>query len=292
MTLPETFERIQPSIVALLSRVVVRKGDEKPAFPDVIGTGFIVDPRGIVATNRHVIDALQQLPPHPLTGKPSAAAMLFLGVKATERPGQQKYMVHFADVKSAFAVGDFSFGTEAWFGQSVPDLGFAQIHVRDVPALELATEPYSLRIGLSIGTAGYPLGSAALAPSDRLMQVTPTLRHGIISSLHPAPMPQPHGFTIDAAVQAGASGSPIFPADSPTVIGMIYGTLSGSAPDGRPENTNLTFALPSQLIKRALESFVEVTDLDFTGIPSFERFKSLKDEEISSELTYDSFRVE
>lgn len=48
MGLPETFERVLPSVVALASLAVAKSAVEATgAFPQVIGTGFVVDGRGI-----------------------------------------------------------------------------------------------------------------------------------------------------------------------------------------------------------------------------------------------------
>jgi hypothetical protein len=45
-SLENTFEIVRSSIVAFASRVV---RSERPQFPDIIGTGFVVDARGVVA---------------------------------------------------------------------------------------------------------------------------------------------------------------------------------------------------------------------------------------------------
>ena len=75
----------------------------------------------------------------------------------------------------------------------------------------------------------------------------PFLRHGIISSVHPFPCPNPHGFTIDALSQAGASGSPIILADSPAVVGMLYAAF---------EQKSITYALPSGLLEECVRLFL------------------------------------
>jgi hypothetical protein len=56
------YEAVRPALVGFASRVV--QGG-LPKFRHIIGTGFVVDERGIVATNRPVVDALMQLPPYP-----------------------------------------------------------------------------------------------------------------------------------------------------------------------------------------------------------------------------------
>jgi hypothetical protein len=45
-SLENAFEIVRSSIVAFASRVV---RSERPQFPDIIGTGFVVDARGVVA---------------------------------------------------------------------------------------------------------------------------------------------------------------------------------------------------------------------------------------------------
>src|SRR5262245_46763039 len=62
MSLVETFETVRPSVVALGSRLAQTRQGETPGFPTILGTGFVVDARGIVMTNRHVANALQHLP--------------------------------------------------------------------------------------------------------------------------------------------------------------------------------------------------------------------------------------
>src|SRR5271157_5366457 len=80
--LPRLYESVRPAVIAFASRVVQK---DNPQFPFIVGTGFVVDERGIVATNRHVVEALMQLPPYPPTGESSAFAMVSMGV---ERRGQ------------------------------------------------------------------------------------------------------------------------------------------------------------------------------------------------------------
>jgi len=107
-----------------------------------------------------------------------------------------------------------------WFGEAIPDLAFVQVKVREVPFLELLAERNTLRIGRPIALRGLVPGRTQ-SRRGKLTQFTPTLRHGIISSVFPFPGPNPHGFSIDALLQGGASGSPVFLAKAPLVIGMI-----------------------------------------------------------------------
>jgi len=82
MELLDTFEAVRPSIVAFASRLsITRQPGTKPILPPIIGTGFVVDSRGWVATNRHVTDVLRSLPPNPKTGAHSAVAVVWLPAK-------------------------------------------------------------------------------------------------------------------------------------------------------------------------------------------------------------------
>ena len=136
MSLPDIFEIVRGSIVALVSRAVVTEVGKEPTFPKIIGTGFFVDAMGIVATNRHVVEALSTLPSHPETGHTAAAALVHLSTQSSE-PGEQVSVQRLVDVRRADAVAEFEAGTTSWYGQKVPDIGFIQLNVQDVPAMRV-----------------------------------------------------------------------------------------------------------------------------------------------------------
>ena len=87
MALPETFEAIRPSVVAFISRIgFAVSGEEPPIFPHIIGTGFFVHEKGIVATNRHVIEAIEKVneaySPDLLNGHSPIGALVFTKINA------------------------------------------------------------------------------------------------------------------------------------------------------------------------------------------------------------------
>ena len=69
--LTETFASIRRSIIAF---AIADKHAPPPYFPDVVGTGFVIDTNGIVATNRHVVETLEHL------GNPETADHVALGL--------------------------------------------------------------------------------------------------------------------------------------------------------------------------------------------------------------------
>lgn len=277
MNLAETFEIVRPGIVALGSRMsVIQQGQCPPIFPTILGTGFVVDERGIIVTNRHVATALQQLPPRPDNGQSPAFALVSGRVERGE--GESILGMAIVDIKGYALPNSFSPSGE-YYGEPMPDLAFLQLKVQGLPALRLATEPNTLRIGMPIATAGFAMGTNALVVYQRVNQVTPLLRHGIISSLYPFPCHHPHGFTTDIMTQGGESGSPIFLPDSPTVVGLLHAGFNG---------TNITLGIPSVIVNAALESSLEVAPLDLSDVPMFE---SLREQHSgrSSNLTWDIF---
>jgi hypothetical protein len=71
MKLTEVIRKVTPAVVAFGSRVVPTESSATPGFPAIIGTGFIVDERGLVITNEHVIEAIGKIP------KPARFVILF-----------------------------------------------------------------------------------------------------------------------------------------------------------------------------------------------------------------------
>jgi hypothetical protein len=177
-------------------------------------------------------------------------------------------------VKSWGAIDSFSSSSE-WYGQTVPDIGFVLLEVRETPFLELADEDFYLRPGMEIATIGYPLGTAPLTLHGKISQVGPFIRRGIVSSVYPFTTPRPHGFTIDIMQQGGSSGSPIFAGDSPKVVGMMWGGVneprfaqSEAASLMYTLNTNISLAEPAHIIRAALETVLAIERPERASIPT------------------------
>jgi S1-C subfamily serine protease len=258
MSLIETFEIVRPSIVALGARIGMGKSSQPPIFPTLFGTGFVVDPRGIVATNRHVVEELIKLPRDQRDDSSLAFAMI--SGPTIDTPNGHQQMTFLAGIKYYGVLDKFAWSQE-YYGDPLPDIAFVQLNVCNIPTLQLATEPNTWRIGMPIATAGFPLGELALTIYGNVNQITPFLRQGIISSLFPFQTPFPHGFSIDIMSQPGASGSPVFLTDSPTVVGILHA--------GFPQ-ANITIILPSQIIAEALSTSFSQLSFDFSNVPTLE----------------------
>ena len=105
--------------------------DPAPQFPPIFGTGFVVHESGIVATNRHVIEAFRQVPRHPTTGESALAAVMFIPDTRANEKGQRILVVN---VRDYVVLSTFSSNAE-WYGNELPDLGFVRLNIQNVPAL-------------------------------------------------------------------------------------------------------------------------------------------------------------
>jgi hypothetical protein len=109
---------------------------QPPVFPEIVGTGFLVDPSGIVVTNRHVVQAIREMPRHPDPAQETAEAILFF-----VRNDHCSIEMLTVGIKDYCELGTFS-TSGVWHGLSVPDIGFVQLAVCETPSLELATEDF------------------------------------------------------------------------------------------------------------------------------------------------------
>jgi hypothetical protein len=201
---------------------------------------------------------MNNLPPHPVTNDPAAFAVMFTEII---RMSEDVYRVIVLDVdiRGYKQVAGMSVPGTRNYGEAVPDFGFVLLNIRDVPKVRLATEPFSVRAGLDIATAGFPLGDEPLPFYGAVNQLTPFLRQGIISSVLPFQCEYQHGFTIDIMSQGGASGSPIFTPDDGTVVGILHAGFPG---------TNFTYAVPSHFVASALASILKGKPPDICNVPT------------------------
>lgn len=257
MNLTELYSATVPAVLGFISKTAI-SGAHPPLFPEIFGTGFLVDPSGIAVTNRHVIEAFRSVPQHPERKENPVAAVLFYFDDALEGCAMLV-----ADIHSCHVLGDFS-SSGTWYGNNAPDLGFVQLCLSDCPALQLAKDAGYLQVGMDIATIGYPMGTLPLVALGRLNQISPFIRRGIVSSVFPFPVSQPHGFSIDIMQQGGSSGSPILSPSGGQVVGMMWGGIpehkiaqSDAATLLYSVNTNISLAEPAHILKEALVHYME-----------------------------------
>ncbi len=263
MNLAAVFKQVQPSIVAFIQRHAPRRG-EMP-YPPIVGTGFIVNRDGLIATNGHVVKTLQKLANHSLVPEGDVGAGVIFFHKTESKMRFLPLPITGVGLIDSFRV------VGHYHGPSKPDVGIVRVNARDLPALEIA-EDFEALEGLHVATAGFPMGTDCLAAPGYLHQFTPTLQSGIISSVLPMACRRPHSFTINVMTQGGASGSPVFEADTGRVVGILYGGLVDFDELERGERykvpTSISYVVPWFFLREVLE---KVDDTEYLELPEDSR---------------------
>jgi len=252
MNLVEVIRKVSPAVVALGTRLYPSQADAAPGFPRIIGTGFIVDERGIVLTNQHVIQAIEK--------EPASArfVMVFPTPKAVDRGTVGGVILR--KILAVNTISSFE-SSGPFFGEAKPDFAFVQIDMQGLPMLDILGDSNTLEMGLEVATLGFPKGEVPLTPYDhgKASQFSPFARHGIISSVLPCACPDPHGFSIDILSEGGASGSPIFRTDDPRAVGILHASY-----DGAP----ITYGVPGHFLETGLKRVREAWNPDLSRVPT------------------------
>jgi len=230
-----------PSVVALGRKSDIPKSNAPPPAPIIVGTGFVVDEGGLIATNRHVLEELERWP-----GEYNFVALLH---HAESEGGDKLVSVVFRKLIGTFWLGSFTqFGRSS--PDSNPDLALAVIDVRGLPSLKVRPESISLQPGVEVVSVGFPKGRVSLTPHRREIPSPfhPFARRGIVSSVLPYPCEEPDAFTVDISAEGAAGGSPLCSADDGAVLGVLYGGYDG---------TPVTYGVPGYLLASAITSVYE-----------------------------------
>jgi hypothetical protein len=240
-------------------------------FP-IVGTGVIIAD-GLVVTNAHVVDALLKLPKPPDFPKDKFpfVAVLFHAVKPGDNPAITEESVGEValEVLGVFRVeGLIAKGDGVYYGPAKPDFNIVRVKAKDLPRVQLEPDTAKLIEGVEVGTIGYPMGTDALAAPGWLHQFSPFLQRGIISAILPTRCKAPHAFVINLQSMGGASGSPVFLAESGQVIGVLNAGLRETYPtfivvanqlqeSGFAQGpTNFTYVVPAYYIANVLRDIV------------------------------------
>lgn len=242
MTLVEVLRTVRPCVIPIGTRI-----QDKPV---IIGTGFNMDPSGIVVSCRHVVDGLLIdaipnliIPPGERFGRANLRAYPLFA------------MLHHVEGEEVVIEGVppvFICGPTKW------DAAIIALPPRDepYPTLEMGDSDAVFE-GEAVAACGFPLG---LALQEDSISGTCTFSAGIISAVlpHPdVPAGRRRTLQLDMSINTGNSGGPLVLQESGKVIGIVRALLAAG---GMP--TGLSYAVPINVAK----PFVERVRQDRDGV--------------------------
>jgi hypothetical protein len=185
----------------------------------VRGTGFFVDKTGIAVTAKHVIqpwlDALAAFQ----AGGPRPARPKYLFHPPVERSGHN-YTVD-------YVVGNFGHIHQH------PTLDVAVLttlprNPKQVAVLSIADTP--CEEGDEVAICGYPFGNRLHRAYESGWVITPSFSSGIVGAVIPfpgAPADRRVAFQVDAVINGGNSGGPVFNPRTGRVVGIVVSSTTG-----------------------------------------------------------------
>ncbi len=236
--LPDTIERIKPSIVVVGSW----RNADNPRFT-MRGTGFAAGHGNLVVTNAHVLGAG--------AGVDGAAAQ----PEASDR----SWVVQARDANGRLQMRRAS----VLDTDPVHDLALLRIDGNALPTLALQ-DSNAVREGQAVAFIGFPIGG--------VLGYSPVTHGGMVSSIAPISLPVASGqqlsprlirslragsfdiFQLDGTAYPGNSGGPLFDPDSGGVLGvlnMVFVKSTREAVLSQP--SGISYAIPSIHVRELLK---------------------------------------
>ncbi len=199
-----------PEVAERVIRSVVRISTG--GFLEARGSGFVVSNAGDILTAAHVVEG-------------------------TDRP------------EVAFVDGSQFRGTVLRRNDRL-DVALIHVEAEGLPALALGSSS-NLRIGTEVAVAGFPVNQSMEGLGFRAL--TPTLVQGIVAarqSYRPTSISQPvRVLQIDANLNPGHSGGPVFIRSTGEVVGIANSSIEGLFTG----KTDICFAVPIDSARRVIE---------------------------------------
>jgi len=191
------------------------------------GSGFAVDPRGLIATNYHLVRPWEF--DARFSGRAVTAVSRSLKVTFADRPPEE--------------------ALDARLVRGWPEMDIALVKV-DAPAplpvvAGFEPDPARVRQGDEVAIIGFPLGSALLQTTGQ-QRATTTLARSTISKVSPTLL------QLDVPVIQGYSGSPIFNREG-RVIGILTARLGERGEPVDPSARAIGLGTPIRFLLQLLQ---------------------------------------
>jgi serine protease Do len=226
--LPETIDKIKPSIVAVGTYQKTRS----PPFA-FRGTGFVIGDGTLVATNAHVL-------PEKLSVENREALVVLVWSAGTLQPREARPLAVDAP----------------------HDLAVLRIDGPAVPALELS-ESANVREGQSFAFTGFPIGNvlgfvpvthrAIVSAVTPIAMPTPTAKQldaNVIKRVKAGVFPV---FQLDATAYPGNSGSPMYDVETGRVVAILNMVFIKTTRENiLSQPSGIAFAIPIRYLRELL----------------------------------------
>ena len=269
MILAEIFKRVKPATVAIGTRIQGK--------PVVIGTGFNVDPSGIVVTCKHVVEGFllshknfpqYSIPPGETFGRIIIKTLETFAI-FTKVAGDQIEV----EGISPFFIG----------GPHTRDVAVMKLHRsgKPYPYIDLADSD-EVQEGDAVATCGFPLG---LAIGQGAISGTSSFQAGIVSAVLPHQEVPKHlriALQLDMTVNPGNSGGPLFLQSTGAVVGILSAALTNAleiVEENQNEEqrskastasvsvpTGLSYAVPINIVKNWIGRLTDMTEADLVTL--------------------------
>lgn len=221
----DSLRRIKRATVAL---VLFHENREGMPFT-IVGSGFCIDPRGVVVTCKHVLSKFMS--------KPVDAAIADAKKGEWDEPKRIEidtltpHVLFFMTEGSGVELICPLVLTSSAMAKMDHDIGMVRLHPHSAfpngfPYVPIAA--YSnVHEGMEVGTCGFPFGNFLYS---KVGTVSSSFSKGILSSVIPVADVQPDylkGFQLNLFATHGSSGGPTFAYNSGEVFGAVESNVIG-----------------------------------------------------------------
>jgi len=204
---------------------------------EIIGSGFCIDPAGVIVTCRHVIEAFMSKSIAVQIEESNQDPANINRERKVCKPGpvMRSFAIFYDTERSSTKLIAIPTVVDMVMAKTDKDIALLRVLKHNYfkngyPFLEIA-DYKNIKEGQEIAVCGFPLGTYL---NEQLGTMTSSFTKGIISSIIPSPgidISLLKGFQLDITAAHGNSGGPAFFIDSGKVFGVL--TQGIQQPDGK-----------------------------------------------------------